>query len=176
MNIQNKQKGSILIVVVLVLGLVTASAIRLGNAMQAEQKVLVQKTVTIKARQILLGINEYYIAECYAGNGVYNQPGSVQQMVDAGYLPRGNYRNTIGEDFVLSIRKDGDVAIMGVDAVFNTVSDALSIMQNNPPSISVEYFPADNRIRWEMTNRMDSGLADLLKKRARLLQGGVSVC
>lgn len=176
MTIQNKQKGSILIIVVLVLGLIAASAIRLGNTMQAEQKILVQKIVSIKAKQILLGVNEYYIAKCYAGNGVYEQPASVQQMVDSGYLSKGNYRNTIGGDFVPSIRKDGDVAIMGVDAVFNTVADALSIIKNNPPSISVEYFPADNRIRWEMTNQMNSGLADLLKKRARLLQGGVSAC
>jgi hypothetical protein len=168
---QKKQNGSTLVVVVLILGLVAASAVRIGYAMQAEKKIMIQNVTSAKAKQLLVGVNEYYIAECYAGGGLYEQPDGIQQLIESNYLARGNYRNTIGEDFTVSIRKDGDVAIMSVEAVFNDASDAMAIIKKANPSISVEYFPVDKRIRWEMTNQMNSGLADLLRH-----QGGVSIC
>lgn len=176
MNNQSKQAGTALIMVLLVIGIMSATAIRVGYTMQAEKIIRTQSITATKAKQILDGVNEYYIAECYAGGGVYTQPLGVQEIIDDGYLSRGNYKNTIGGDFTVSIQKEGAVAIMVVEAVFSDTSDALAIAAIGKPGISVEYFATGNKVRWEMTNQMNSGLADLLKQQARRLQGGTLTC
>jgi hypothetical protein len=172
----SKQKGSALLIAIVALVLVMASAIRIGHSMQAEKVILNQNLTSAKVRQILLGLNEHYIAKCYEGAGVYADPLNVQEIVDGGFLSKGNYQNHLGGDFIPTVRKEGDIAIMRLEARFDDFNDAMSILEHQIPSVSAEYFNLDNKIRWEMINKLNSGVDGLQKKKIRDTQGGMFTC
>ena len=171
-----REKGSVILIALVALSVFIVSMVRIGYAIQAEKVVMIQGVTSVKVKQLLIGLNEHYIAECYAGAGVYTQPANAQEIIASGYLPSGNYRNTIGGDFDVSVNKVGDVAVMRVEAVFDDEQDAIAIASHQMPAISIEYFPVDNRVRWEMINQLVSGVADIRELQYQKKLGGILTC
>jgi hypothetical protein len=112
-----KQTGSTLIILLIIFLIAIGGTIILMASQQAAARRHVEQRVVANAELALIAYNDYFIAECSAaGNSnAVTAPGSVSFLVSQGYLPKGNYQNPFGNDFVLSIAHTGDGTVLTIE-------------------------------------------------------------
>ena len=112
-----KQTGSTLIILLILILIAIGGTTILTASQQAAARRHVEQRTVANAELVLTAFNDYFIAECSAaGNSnAVTAPGSVSSLVSQGLLPKGDYTNPFGNDFVLSIAHTGDGTVLTIE-------------------------------------------------------------
>jgi hypothetical protein len=121
-----KQKGSVLVIVLMFILLAIGGTITLMKSMEARARMEIERNVFSNAQLILVAFNDYFIAECSAaGNSnAVTAPGSVSSLVSLGYLPKGTYKNPFGNDFSLSLSHAGVGTVLTITVMTRDAEQA----------------------------------------------------
>lgn len=117
-----KHKGFMAIILVATLLILTTAAVILGKSYQMRVNNERERWVAGNAIIVLHALDDYFLAECSeAHSRAVTAPGSVNELVEEGYLPARNYDNPFGSSFSFGFDTSSNATILYVEF---TVRDA----------------------------------------------------
>lgn len=124
-----KQDGSTLLLLMIFMLMVVASFATLIRSYELSARSAAEKKVVSRAELILIGFNDFFIAECSgAGNNsnAVTAPETVSDLVQQGFLPKGQYVNPFG-DYELMITHQGDGTTLTVEITARDAEQAMRL-------------------------------------------------
>lgn len=111
-----RQDGSTLLLLMIFMLMVVGAFATLIRSYELSARAASERKVVSKAEVILIGFNDFFIAECSgAGNSnAVTAPETVSDLVQQGFLPKGQYSNPFG-DYQLMITHQGDGTTLTVE-------------------------------------------------------------
>lgn len=134
-----KQKGFMVLVLVVTLLILSTAAVILGKSYQMRVNNQRERWVAQNAIITLHALDDYFLAECSEANSrAVTAPGSVDELIEEGYLPARNYDNPFGTSFSFGFDTSSNATILYVEFTVRDANQAKRLTRYGSDRAAVE--------------------------------------